>query len=1576
MTTRPRTFRAVMLVVAMAIALVAPAAVAQETSAPTDLLISEYVEGTSNNKALEFYNGTDAAISLDGYRVEISFNGSTSVGNTIALVGEVVPGDVFVMADDDAAVGGAVDQLAGGNFYNGDDLIVLRNAAGEVVDSIGQLGVDPGSAYGTGDLTTQNHTLRRAAGICAGDTDLTDAFDPADEWVGHPVDTFDGLGSHTADCGGGGGGGDAGVVLNEFSASTTGTDVEYLEVFGEPDTDYSNLTILQVEGDSNSSARGTAITSHAVGTTDGDGIWSVDLAANTLQNGTLTLLLVQDWDGTTVLDADQDGTVDATGFGEVVDAVAVHDDGAGDLTYGVALRPDYDGLGSFAPGGASRIPDGVDTDTTTDWVRNDFDLAGIDGTPGTPDAGEAYNTPGAPNEAVDGGGGTGGECGDPTVTVASIQGSGDTTPVPGQAVEIEGVVVGDFQDGDDVDGDLDGFHVQGTGDGDAATSDGIFVYDGRNAAVDVAVGDVVHVVGTAEEYTTTDASQTQVRATGVVVCDSGVALPDPVEVTLPMTDAQWEALEGMYVTFPQDLAILEYFNYDRFGELALGTDRQYQPTARYEPGSDEAIALAMANALNRITLDDGLSTQNPDVTRHPNGEPFSLDNRFRGGDLVTDATGVIDQTFGLYRIQPTRGAAVTVANPRPDVPEVGGTMTVASFNVLNYFTSIDDGTNVCPAPEVGPDAGCRGADTPEELERQQAKIVAALAALDADVVGLIEIQNDDASVATLVDALNAELGGEVYDYVPTGPIGTDAIKVALVYKPSTVTPTGDHAILDQDVDPRFLDDKNRPALAQTFVEDATGAAVTVAVNHLKSKGSSCDDVGDPEDPDGQGNCNQVRVDAAAALVDWMAADPTGTGTDGGLIIGDLNSYDQEDPIDVLVDAGWTDLLAQYGGEDAYSYVFDGQLGYLDYALASPALVDEVTGAAAWHANADEPDLLDYDTSFKSDGQAAIFAPDPYRASDHDAVVVGLALDEPQPEYPAWDATVRYQPGDVVSHDGLTWEATRPNRNKEPGAQQNGPWRLFGVDYTLTVLHNNDGESDLLGDDDGAGSISRFAWLVRELQRDAGRQSRTTGVPSGVVTISAGDNFLASPEWQASLDRGVPYYDAMALDRIGYDAFTIGNHEFDFGPEVLANFIESFRGNDDIFLSANLDFSQVPSLQALVDAGRIRPSLVVEERGERIGIVGATTPELREVTSPGDVVVDDDLVGVIQAEVDELTADGVDKVLLSSHLQDIDNELALVTGLRDVDAVIGGGGGEDIAGNYPLVATDAEGVSVPVVTVPGDYFDVGRLELYFDDEGEVVAWGGGLVPVTGEVREDPYVRRRIEQPVENFLSDLADTVVATSQVGLNGVRADVRTRETNVGNLLADGLLATGAAQADEYGVATPQVALQNGGGIRNDSIIGPGSISLLDTFDIAPFTNFVAVVPDVSAADLVAAVEHGLAGLPGAAGSFGQWAGLTVTYDESAPAGARVVDLVLDDGTVLVEDATLVSDATVTVATIDFLAQGNDGYDMFAAYDFTRVGVSYQQSLADLLRGLGTVTSADYADPVQPGDRTRIVPQP
>jgi predicted extracellular nuclease len=605
--------------------------------------------------------------------------------------------------------------------------------------------------------------------------------------------------------------------------------------------------------------------------------------------------------------------------------------------------------------------------------------------------------------------------------IYDIQGSDAAAAITGN-VTTAGVVVGDFEGGAAV----SGFYLQdASGDGDPATSDGIFVYTGGGNANTVSAGEFVRVTGFARErfnQTTingADDNNAAVPAGGIVHCGTGSVAP--TEVTMPFASTTFpERYEGMLVNFPQPLVISEYFNYARFGEIVLaqplaGEDRPFTGTSVDEPGA-AANTRTAANAVRRITLDDNVSAQNPAVLRHPNGQPFSLTNRFRGGDTVANTTGILGFDFSLYRVHPTAPADYTAADPRPAAPEnVGGTLRAAAMNTLNFFLTPDaiqdDSGADNPADNVcGGNANleCRGwdGDQPAEFDRQRDKLLQALAGLDADVIGLNELENTP-GVEPLLDptrgvvaGLNALPGVGPYDAIDTGVIGTDAIRVGIIYRSDVVRPVGAYKILDSTVDPRFIDTKNRPSVAQTFDVIATGARFTVVVNHLKSKGSDCNDVGDPDTGDGQGNCAGTREQAAKALVDWIATDPTGSGDRDYLILGDLNSYAMEDSVDA-VKAGaddtagtaddFTNLIAKYQGPFAHSYVFDGQSGYLDHALASATLIGQVTGAADWHINSDEPAILDYDTTFKPPAQEALYEPNQYRTSDHDPVVVGLNL---------------------------------------------------------------------------------------------------------------------------------------------------------------------------------------------------------------------------------------------------------------------------------------------------------------------------------------------------------------------------------------------------------------------------------------------------------------------------------------------------------------------------------------------------------------------------------------------------------
>ena len=583
-----------------------------------------------------------------------------------------------------------------------------------------------------------------------------------------------------------------------------------------------------------------------------------------------------------------------------------------------------------------------------------------------------------------------------TTQIYDIQGSGTSAATTG-TVTTKGVVVGDFEGT----AAASGFYLQdAAGDGNPATSDGIFVVTG-NADL-VSAGQVVVVKGYARErygQTSLNGSNSDaaaVPAANVWTCGTDVTVA-PTDVSMPFASADFpERYEGMLVRLPQDLVISEYFNYDRYGEIVLalplaGESRPFTGTAIDEPGAP-ANARTLANTLRRITLDDATSAQNPAVLRHPNGTAFSLANRFRGGDTVTNTVGVLGYDYSLYRVYPTGPATYSAANPRPAAPQsVGGTLRAASMSTMNYFLTGDDSANVCGPSQ---DMECRGWDVDQsgEFTRQRDKLLAALTAVDADMIGLTELENTT-GVEPLAD-LVAGLSG--YAYVDTGTIGTDAIKVGLIYRTAKVTPVGAFQVLDSSDDPRFLDTRNRPTLAQTFQDKATGERFTVAVNHFKSKGSACS--GDPDTGDGQGNCNLTRTDAAKALVDWLATDPTGSGDPDFLVLGDLNAYAQEDPIDALK-AGpddstgtaddYTNLIAKYQGPFSYSYTFDGQAGYLDYALASAGLAGRVTGATQWHVNSDEPDVLDYDTSFKPPAQDLLYEANAYRSSDHDPVLVGL-----------------------------------------------------------------------------------------------------------------------------------------------------------------------------------------------------------------------------------------------------------------------------------------------------------------------------------------------------------------------------------------------------------------------------------------------------------------------------------------------------------------------------------------------------------------------------------------------------------
>jgi predicted extracellular nuclease len=640
---------------------------------------------------------------------------------------------------------------------------------------------------------------------------------------------------------------------------------------------------------------------------------------------------------------------------------------------------------------------------------------------------------------------TGGSaCGQPGATlISTIQGPGAQSPLLGQVVSIEGVVVGAFQATDGT--GLSGFFVQeedSHADGDPRTSEGIFVFDPVRSAP-LRIGDVVRARGTVREFARSSDrsgnSLTQLASVSAVeICTGLAGTATPALVVLPLANdpaTDLEPLEGMAVDLVAaegPLTLVEYFNLDRFGEIRLaagGRPQQFTMDKAPDPvGYAEHLA---ALARRTILVDDGRSGQNLEPI-YFGREGFPLDvqidppNLLRGGDSVDLVEGVLHYDFGVYRMQPVVPPAFVAANPRPlDPPAVPGRLRVASFNVLNYFQQLDDGSAKCGPP--GALQQCRGADQGpvdsagrDERERQEVKLVPALLALDADIYGLIELENDFGSgstssaqnLADLMNALNrSSMTARCREFRAVDPgdyVGTDAIAVGLLYCADTVglAPGSTVAILDDtDLADLGLDhlaplfngpNTSRAPLAASFIEHASGEVMTVAVNHFKSKGDSglaatatCRDnpAADPncDQADGAGYWNARRTDTATALAAWLATDPTGSGDPDVLIIGDLNAYAREEPIAQLEALGYENLNARVGG---YTFLFDGQLGVLDYALGNDPLRRQVRGIAAWHINADEPDALDYDISFNPE---AWFREDAFRTSDHDPVLVGIDL---------------------------------------------------------------------------------------------------------------------------------------------------------------------------------------------------------------------------------------------------------------------------------------------------------------------------------------------------------------------------------------------------------------------------------------------------------------------------------------------------------------------------------------------------------------------------------------------------------
>ncbi|QBI19863.1 ExeM/NucH family extracellular endonuclease [Egibacter rhizosphaerae] len=904
--------------------------------------------GATDNFILVTNHG-DEAVDASGWEIQRCNNTGTGFVGTQVTVEDgttLEPGDEYLVAHDDGYTGDREPDATYGVSIS-DDGGARINDDGEILDSVG---------FGTN----------------ANNCTVGDPGDPLTTGEGD-----DGLSHHRVD--------DTGDNASDFEKAARSVD----------DTADGEVQLVEMSTRGPGGAQDNFVRIENVGGSNVDvSGWAIERCNNTGSGFVGTQVSIDDG---TVLGAGEDYLVakdgDYTG------------DRTPDATYGVSISDDG---GARVVDGDDVVVDGVGFGTNNNnCTQGDpaEELTSAEGDQGLShhridDTGDNATDFEKDARSVDddNGNGEAPSCDDPTA-ISEINTVGDDglpdTDMLDEDVAVEGVVTANFLDG------LNAFFVQEPElDLDADGSQGIMVYAPDDDDDVVAVGDEVCVTGEVDEFNGT----VQLSWADIDVLDSEQELPEAIDLEMPVDDrTELAAIAGMRVDMTSAegaMTVTQNYFQGQFGELDLSaTGRLWNPTELYDPHTElDLVEQEQEDNLNSwIKLDDASSEENASPT------PWLENGADRAGAQTEDVIeGITHYQHGNYRVQPTDKDAIEFTNednPRPDEPpdvlagadEGTETVTVAGFNVLNYFTTLGD----------------RGASTEEEFELQAAKIVTAITKMDADVVGLMEIENnfgeEDAAIDDLVERLNDEAGEGTYDYVGQDElIGNDAISNALIYQPEEVTPVGEPAVSDQEamVNPRDADqERNRPAVTQAFETD-TGDVFVAAVNHLKSKGSGCDEEGNiGDDDEWQGNCNGTRTDSAEELVRWLEEDdPTGTGADEIAIIGDINAYAQEDPVQAILDAGYQDTLADQLGE-VYTYVFDGEHGRLDHGLVSDELVDagRLVDADVWHINVDEPAAFDYNAWNNEEDQDE----SEFRSSDHDPILLGLQFEEePEPQIEA------------------------------------------------------------------------------------------------------------------------------------------------------------------------------------------------------------------------------------------------------------------------------------------------------------------------------------------------------------------------------------------------------------------------------------------------------------------------------------------------------------------------------------------------------------------------------------------------
>ncbi len=1009
-------------------------------------------------------------------------------------------------------------------------------------------------------------------------------------------------------------------------------------------------------------------------------------------------------------------------------------------------------------------------------------------------------------------------------TIAEIQGTDDVSPFAGDdTLTTKGIVTAVYPTGG-----FNGYYIQTPGTGGAidlgthTASEGLFVYSaGTNTADTVAIGDYIEVHGSISEYY----GLTQITpadAAGVTVLNDTVAPVAPATMVWPSSEAQRESLEGMLLDPQGDFTVSDTYSSNQYGEilLASGTTPLVQPTEIAAPGVAEYAAAVAANNNISVTLDDAATTNFLSAANTGTPVPYlSNDNPVRVGEAVTFTSPIIfDFRNSKWKFQPTTQLTVanagtvqpvTFSNTRTAAPEnVGGELKLATFNVLNYFTTLGadvpgctayndrDGNPITTRSCSGND-GPRGAWNQASLTRQQDKIVAAITALDADVVGLEEIEastsvatggtDRDAALKSLVAALNTEAGSNVWSPVLSPsqlPTSEDVIRTAFIYKNAAAEPVGDSTILiDSDA---FVN--AREPLAQAFkVKGAPDANQFLAiVNHFKSKGSAGPLAGDADINDGQGASNASRVAQATALVQFANDTAAAAGTDRVFLMGDFNSYTKEDPITVLTEAGYVDQGSKSG---KYTYSYGGAVGSLDHVFASAAANKTVNDVDVWNINSSESVALEY--SRYNANVTDFYRADQYRASDHDPLILGLNL--------------------------------TPNTK---------------VDLNLLNINDFHGRIDK--------NTVKFAGTIEQLRAEYGDANTLLG--------SAGDNIGASL-FASSSQRDKPTIDV--LNALGLQS-SVGNHEFDTGYADLTGQIADWT--DWNYLGANVYFKGTtdPALPEYV---------IVDIDGVKVGVVGAVTEATPSLVTKsgiamldfGDPVTavnrvaaqlsDGDLANgeadVVIAEYHEGAATGTSKggtlenqVALGGPFAEIVNSTS-----ADVDVIFTGHTHVAYAWDAPI---PGDATHTRPVLQTGSYGEnIGQVVLTFDTATDsVVSYTQRNVPRT---TVDDATLIATYPRVATVKTVVDDAIAAAAVIGnapVGSVTADIsrafaggtedRGAESTIGNLVANSLTAS-LGSADRGGA---EIGIVNPGGLRTDLLYGDdGVITYAEANAVLPFLN-------------------------------------------------------------------------------------------------------------------------------------------